>query len=82
MSTRPGTDSWRDAGLIAPDGSEVEADEPTDLVGESEEREPAGIGEDYHPHTARPDLTGTAAEGDVADQAVVVPGDDDPDEEF
>ncbi|UFU05232.1 hypothetical protein [Ruania halotolerans] len=89
MSTRPGTESWRDAGVIAPEVDEAERVEPvvsegpTDLVQEADEREPSDTGEDYHPHTPRPDLSGTADEADVADQAVVLPSDEsDPDEEY
>lgn len=74
MSTRPGPDSWRDAGLV----DEVD-DEPVNLVQEAEDNAPPDPGEDYRPHTARPDRDDQADEADVADQAVVVPeGDEDP----
>lgn len=72
MSTRPGPDSWEDTGLLdEPDH------EPVNLVQEAEDDEPRGRGEDYQPRTARPDRDGQADEADVADQAVIVPEDDD-----
>lgn len=67
MSTVPGEESWNDAGLADPD-----AGLPVSLVEESGRQAEAG-GEDYHPGTARPDLSGTAAEADVIDQSVEVP---------
>lgn len=71
MSTRPGPDSWQDAGL-----ADERDDEPVNLVQEAQESEPPERGEDYRPHTARPDRDDQADEADVADQAVVVPDDD------
>ncbi|QOR72055.1 hypothetical protein IM660_07375 [Ruania alkalisoli] len=82
MSTAPGDHAWRDAGLIDPDTGERSTDEPVNLVQEADEDAAgaaAGSGEDYHPHTPRPDRDGLADEADVADQAVVVPAED-PDE--
>lgn len=67
MSTVPGEQSWRDAGLVDPD-----AHEPVNLVDEASAPS-VSSGEDYAPGTARPDLDGRATEADVADQAVVVP---------
>lgn len=67
MSTVPGEQSWRDAGLVDPD-----AHEPVNLVDEAQSPS-ADSGEEYHPGTARPDLSDQASEADVADQAVVVP---------
>ncbi|WP_402464318.1 hypothetical protein [Isoptericola aurantiacus] len=75
MSTTP-SDSWRDAGLEAPDDTTSlvdEADRPPTPPGRG------GEAEDYHPGPARPDLDGTADEADVAEQAGEVP-DDDPDD--
>ncbi|WP_147916485.1 hypothetical protein [Ruania zhangjianzhongii] len=74
MSTRPGPDSWQDAGL-----DDERDDDPVNLVQEAEDTDPAEAGEDYRPHTARPDRDGEADEADVADQAVVVLHDDDDD---
>lgn len=62
MSTTPGQDSWRDAGLTEPPLAQpVEAPE-----------EP----EDYLPPDPRPDLVGEAEEADVAEQVVEVPDDE------
>lgn len=69
MSTIPGGESWRDAGLSDPD-----ANEPVSLVDEVSNPS-AESGEDYHPATARPDLQGRANEADVVEQAAIVPGD-------
>ena len=71
MSTVPGTDSWRDAGLVTPDD-----DAPKNLV-EEELAPPAASPdaddvEDYSPRTPRPDLDGEADEADVVEQASVV----------
>jgi len=77
MSTRPGPDSWNDTGLLdEPD------EEPVNLVQESEDDEPRDRGEDYQPRTARPDRDGQADEADVADQAVLVPEEDEDDDEL
>ncbi|MFF2623042.1 hypothetical protein [Oerskovia jenensis] len=71
MSTVPGTESWRDAGLVTPDD-----DAPKNLV--EEELAPpadpsdADDAEDYSPRTPRPDLDGEADEADVVEQASVV----------
>lgn len=77
MSTRPGPDSWQDAGLV-----DTPEDEPVNLVQESEDTEAPEPGEDYRPHTARPDLADEADEADVADQAVIVPDEDSDPEDF
>ncbi|QJW37294.1 hypothetical protein [Cellulosimicrobium protaetiae] len=76
MSTVPGNDAWRDAGLVEPD------DEVVSLVEESED-DGAGVddaeheGDEYRPRTARPDLEGEANEADVVEQASAVPGEED-----
>ncbi|MCB7136485.1 hypothetical protein [Cellulosimicrobium marinum] len=75
MSTVPGEDTWRDAGL-------VEHDEATNLVDEVETGDEARSDatrapDEYHPGSARPDLDGQADEADVAEQAAAVPGDED-----
>ena len=74
MSTVPGTESWRDAGLATPDD-----DTPKNLV--EEELTPPGAPdaddvEDYSPRTPRPDLDGEADEADVVEQAAAVPLDE------
>ena len=75
MSTVPGDDTWRDAGLVEQD------DEAVSLVEEVEtppgvddpERDP----DEYRPRSPRPDLDGEANEADVAEQASAVPGEED-----
>lgn len=72
MSTVPGDDAARDAGL----GDQ----EPSSLI-EAVEADRATAGsplgsrdaEEYQPAPARPDLAGEADEADVAEQAAVVP---------
>ncbi|RXR26284.1 hypothetical protein EQW78_01150 [Oerskovia turbata] len=75
MSTVPGTDSWRDAGLVAPDD-----DAPKNLVEEGlappDVPSDADDVEEYSPRTPRPDLDGEADEADVVEQASVVPLDE------
>ncbi|MBE7700079.1 hypothetical protein H9623_07135 [Oerskovia sp. Sa1BUA8] len=75
MSTVPGTESWRDAGLVTPDD-----DDPKNLVEEelTPPATPSGTDdpEDYSPRTPRPDLDGEADEADVVEQAAVVPLDE------
>lgn len=71
MSTLPGDQSWRDAGLADPT-----EDEPVNLV-EEVNRPSRATDEDYHPGTSRPDLDDRASEGDVIDQSVSVPEEDD-----
>lgn len=80
MSTVPGAEAWRDAGLTTPD------DVPTNLVEEESQGDPPPSpedAEDYTPGSPRPDLDGEAAEADVVEQAAVVPvgegGDEDTD---
>lgn len=77
MSTVPGDDAWRDAGLVPADpdvparltdpAATSGADAPTDRP------DP----EEYAPGFPRPDLDGTAAEADVVEQAAEEPVDDD-----
>ena len=69
MSTVPGQDAWRDAGLVV-----SEPGEAVDLLRTGDA--PADAGEDYRPTVARADVEGTATEADVADQAIVVELDD------
>lgn len=73
MSTLPGDDALRDAGLTRPD-----LDESVNLAEEVTGGEPAGgDAEEYHPRTPRPDLDDKADEADVLEQAWKVPEGDD-----
>ncbi|ACZ30032.1 hypothetical protein Xcel_1001 [Xylanimonas cellulosilytica DSM 15894] len=87
MSTLPGRDAWRDAGLAEPDRHDREAREldpddlPIDDAANLLEEALAGgtavsadSAEEYRPGVARPDLSGQADEADVAEQAEEVPG--------
>ena len=77
MSTVPGPEAWRDAGL-AP----VEPDEPRRLVDEDDapdENPPEP--EDYSPDFPRADREDRADEADVVEQDTEVPADDEPDDE-
>ncbi|WP_456844103.1 hypothetical protein [Cellulomonas sp. P5_C6] len=69
MSTVPGSDSWRDAGLAPadPDVPRNLGDDDTPDVTDPEEYEPA---------FARPDREGLADEADVVEQDTEVPDDD------
>ncbi len=75
MSTVPGNDAWRDAGL-AP----VEPDEARSLTDTADDGsiEPADP-EEYEPGFARADREDRAAEADVVEQDTEVPLDDDED---
>ena len=78
MSTAPGPDAWRDAGL-AP----VEPDEPRRLVDEeATPDEPPPDPEDYAPDFARADREDRANEADVVDQDTEVPVVDGPDDDL
>lgn len=93
MSTLPGHDAWRDAGVTEPDQHEREVreldpdDTPSDDAANLLEEALRGTGsdvsadsaEDYQPATPRPDLEDKAAEADVADQADEVRGLDEDD---
>ncbi|WP_435735385.1 hypothetical protein V5D56_10975 [Cellulosimicrobium sp. PMB13] len=73
MSTVPGENTWRDAGLVEQDEeavSLVEEVETDDTGVDDPEHEP----DDYRPRSARPDLDGEASEADVVEQASAVPG--------
>ena len=94
MSTQPGRDAWRDAGIDEPDlrEREVRAIDP-EVAGDPDNtgnlldevlaggRAPANpaTAEEYEPGTPRPDLEGTADEADVAEQADEVHGLDEED---
>lgn len=60
MSTLPGPDSWRDAGLVPPEDAEVDTTHEAD---------------EYVPDAPRPDNDGGADEADVVEQALDVPVD-------
>jgi len=76
MSTVPGPDAWRDAGLVP-----VEPDEPRRLADDAGPDEPPADPEEYAPDFARPDLEDLASEGDVVEQDTEVPVEDEPDED-
>jgi hypothetical protein len=76
MSTVPGPEAWRDAGL-AP----VEPDEPRRLGDEDAPDEDSESPEDYSPEFARADREDRANEADVVEQDIEVPIDEDVDEE-
>lgn len=71
MSTVPGRDAWRDAGLVP-----VDPDEPRRLVDDEDEPEQAPDPEEYAPPFPRADREDEAAEADVVDQDTEVPVDD------
>ena len=77
MSTVPGPESWRDAGLTAPApgdlvdlDADLDADLDTDVVAD------LGGVEDYAPRAAASALRGDADEADLADQLTDVSVDD------
>ena len=76
MSTVPGPDAWRDAGLVP-----VEPDEPRRLGDDDAPDEPPADPEEYAPDFARPDLEDLADEGDVVEQDTEVPVEDEPGED-
>ena len=68
MSTVPGSDAWKDAGL-AP----VDPDGPRSLTDDVDAAEDP---EEYEPGFARADREGRADEADVVEQDTEVPADD------
>ncbi len=87
MSTVPGPQSWRDAGLVGPaltDLPELDAELAAEALADRRpsDAEPGELGpqehepEEYEPPDPRPDLRGAADEGDVAEQLVEVPADE------
>ncbi len=68
MSTLPGAESWRDAGLVGTDPDEV-----VELAAGSAD-EPAG--EDYDPEPERDLGIKEASEADVVEQLAEVPADE------
>lgn len=75
MSTVPGPEAWRDAGL-AP----VEPDQPRRL-GDDEPVPDEKAAEDYDPDFARADREGRADEADVVEQDTEAPLDEDSDDD-
>ena len=75
MSTTPGDETQRDAGLV-PDDAPTRDD--VDHLTHRRLPEPDALDEDeYVPAVPRPDLDGEADEADVVEQADEVPPDDD-----
>ena len=72
MSTVPGSDAWRDAGL-AP----VDPDVPRSLADEAEAAVDDTDPEEYEPGFPRADRDGRADEADVVEQDTEVPAPDD-----
>jgi hypothetical protein len=70
MSTVPGHDAWRDAGL-------EKVDDTTSLLEEVTKPEQTpdheSEADEYRPRTPRPDLEGDANEADVVEQSRAVP---------
>lgn len=86
MSTLPGDDALRDAGLTGPEIDEAVnlAEEVTRDLSDDVPQEPDDVEapddvfvEEYRPATPRPDLAGEADEADVIEQSWTVPSDDD-----
>ena len=71
MSTVPGSDAWRDAGLDRLEEVPSVLDES--LGDEAEERPDEHEPDEYRPPAARPDRDGAANEADVVEQALEVP---------
>jgi hypothetical protein len=76
MSTVPGDEAWRDAGLVP-----VDPDEPRRLSDDGAEPARPADPEEYTPPFPRPDRDGGAAEADVVEQDTEVPLDDEVDED-
>ena len=71
MSTVPGNDAWRDAGLVP-----VDPDGPRSLADETSDAADAADPEEYEPGFARADRDGRADEADVVEQDTEVPEDE------
>lgn len=71
MSTVPGNDAWRDAGLVP-----VDPDGPRSLADETADEGDGADPEEYEPGFARADRDGRADEADVVEQDTEVPEDD------
>ena len=81
MSTLPGDDALRDAGLTGPEIDEAVnlAEEVTRAANHDvpQVEDDLVVIEEYLPGTPRPDLAGEADEADVIEQSWTVPSDDD-----
>ncbi|WP_129785452.1 hypothetical protein [Promicromonospora panici] len=73
MSTLPGRDSWRDAGLEPSEDAEVDTRHEPDEYVPPPEVDPTHEPDEYVPDTPRPDTDGSANEADVVEQALDVP---------
>ncbi|WP_069387402.1 hypothetical protein [Cellulosimicrobium cellulans] len=76
MSTVPGDDAQRDAGLVEPDDEVVNLVEEVE-TGDARVEDPDHEPDEYRPGSARPDLAGEANEADVVEQASAVPSEED-----
>lgn len=76
MSTLPGQDAWRDAGLAEVDPAGIIEIEPEpELVGDvGPDGDPIEV--EYEPSEPRPDLRGEADVADVTEQILELPPDD------
>ncbi|MCF4120258.1 hypothetical protein L1785_04620 [Antribacter sp. KLBMP9083] len=74
MSTVPGSEAWRDAGLE--ELEEVPSVLDTSLGDEVEEEPDEHETDEYRPHVARPDRDGEANVADVVEQALEVSDED------
>lgn len=77
MSTVPGREAWRDAGLVEIDpAAAVELELEPELNPLEDVPVAAAPVEEHEPAEPRPDLRGEADVGDVAEQATPVPSDE------
>ncbi|HEY5515138.1 MAG TPA: hypothetical protein VIK12_02900 [Pengzhenrongella sp.] len=77
MSTNPGPEAWRDAGLVEIDpAAAVELEPAVDLLADAADPPEAVGAEEYQPTASRPDLRGEADVADVTEQAALVPPDE------
>lgn len=73
MSTIPGQEAWRDAGLVEVDpAGAVELPPEPDPLDALEQP----VAEEYQPGEPRPDLRGEADAADVTEQAATIPSDE------
>jgi hypothetical protein len=75
MSTVPGDDAQRDAGLVEQDEEVVNLVEEAEN-GDARVDDPEHDPDEYRPGSARPDLADEASEADVVEQASAVPGEE------
>lgn len=77
MSTVPGDDAERDAGLVEPEDGVANLVEEVESGDDTRVDDPEHDPDEYRPGSARPDLAGEASEADVVEQASAVPGEED-----